>query len=56
MMTDDEIRSHLGPLSWVATASGRRWSSEELQAWIDELPTKFEAAEGKLQVRAMMQR
>lgn len=56
MMTDDEIRPHLGPLSWVATASGRRWSSEELQAKIDELPTRFEAAEGKLPVRAMMQR
>lgn len=32
MMTDDEIRSHLGPLSRAATAWGRRWSGEELQA------------------------
>ncbi|WP_374660132.1 hypothetical protein [Inhella sp.] len=47
-MTDDEIRSYLGSLSWQAAASGRRWSSEELHAKTDELPMKFEAVGGKL--------
>lgn len=47
-MKDDVISAALGGLTWSAARAGRKWSSSELLAKIDQLPFKLEVVEGRL--------